>query len=72
MSRLANQYRARERFCRERVSYSSDSRRSSGSSLDLPEHGSQSRYKRDNRHYIAHQCDLLRGLAAMPNFALFI
>jgi hypothetical protein len=38
----------------------------------LPEHGSQSRYKRDNRHYVAHQCDLQRGLAAMSNSALFI
>jgi hypothetical protein len=40
-------------------------RRPSGSSLQLPEHGSQSRYKRDNRHYIAHQCDLPRGVATM-------
>jgi hypothetical protein len=37
--------------------------------LHPPEYGGQSRYKRDNRHYVAHQCDLRRRVS---NFALFI
>jgi hypothetical protein len=37
--------------------------------LHPPEYGGQSRHKRDNRHYIAHRCDLRRRVS---NFALFI
>jgi hypothetical protein len=37
--------------------------------LHPPEYGGQSRYERDNRHYVAHRCDLRRRVS---NFALFI
>jgi hypothetical protein len=37
--------------------------------LHPPEYAGQSRNKRDNRHYIAQQCDRRRRV---PNFALFI